>query len=187
MSRLRGAAKAPIAVAGILAAPLFFVALLAFSLKLDKPSHVHGTLGGPTKGTVGTIYLATVAVIGALVLAGVLSMLLRSRLTVIVPAGAGIVISILLLIPIGMWGSEHTKRYPLGIDNTPPKSPQDIWLRGEWEHNAQATAHQIGLVTIGIGVAVILISLALKWRGPRGYVVSDPPPTEGILAPTPNV
>ena len=39
MRRFRGASKAPFAVAGILAVPLFFVALMAFSLKIDKPSH----------------------------------------------------------------------------------------------------------------------------------------------------
>ena len=158
MKRFRGASKAPLAVAGILAAPLFFTALMAFSLKFDKPSDVLGKLGDPTKGTVGTIYLVTFAFVGVLVLVGVLSMLVRSRLANIVPAGAGIVMTILLLIPLGTWASEHTDRYPLGIDNLPPSSPQDIWLRGEWEHNAQTTAHQIGLVTIGIGVAVILLS-----------------------------
>ena len=38
MRRLRNAPKTPLAVAGILATPLFFVALMAFSLVLDKPS-----------------------------------------------------------------------------------------------------------------------------------------------------
>jgi hypothetical protein len=168
-------------VAGILAAPLFFTALMAFSLKFDKPSHVTGKLGDPTKGTIGTIYLVTFAFVGALVLVGVLSMPLRSRLAIIVPACTGIVMSTLLLLPLGTWAAEHTDRYPLGIDNLPPSSPQDIWLRGEWEHDAQTTAHQMGLLTIGIGVAVILISLALRWRGRRDAVVGVP--AEGIHAP----
>jgi hypothetical protein len=179
--RFRGASKAPLAVAGILAAPLFFTALMAFSLKLDKPSNVHGKLGDPTTGTIWTIYLVTFALVGALLLVGVLSMLLRSRLAIIVPAGAGIVMTIVLLIPLGTWVSEHTDRYPLGIDNVRQRSAQDIWLRGEWEHNAQTTAHQLGLVTIGIGVAAILISLALKWRGRRNAVVGVP--AEGLHAP----
>ena len=38
MHRLRNAPKTPLAVAGILATPLFFGALMAFSLVLDKPS-----------------------------------------------------------------------------------------------------------------------------------------------------
>ena len=67
MRRLRGTSKAPFAVAGILSVPLFFVALMAFTLKIDKPSHFvrkDGTigLGDPTKGTIGTIYLLAFAV-----------------------------------------------------------------------------------------------------------------------------
>ena len=179
MRGLRGASKAPLAVAGILAAPLFFTALMAFSLKFAKPAGSGAKLADPTKATVGTIYLATFAVIGVLVVVGALSMLVRSRLAIIVPAGAGIVITILLLIPLGTWGAEHTKRYPLGIDNLPQRSPQDIWLRGEWEHNAQTTAHQIGLVTIGIGVAVILLAAALEIRRRRGIEGPPiPPPPE---------
>ena len=38
MSRFRGAPKTPAAVAGIMAVPLFFVGLMAFALKIDKPT-----------------------------------------------------------------------------------------------------------------------------------------------------
>ena len=61
MRRLRHAPKAPLAVAGILATPLFFVALMAFSLLLDKPS-VEVTrrgaevLADPARATVAAIY-----------------------------------------------------------------------------------------------------------------------------------
>ena len=171
MKWLRGASKAPLAVAGILAAPLFFVALLAFSLKLDTPSNVLGTAGDPTKRTVLTIYLVALAVVAAVVVVGGLAMLLRSRLATLVPAAAGIVVSILLLIPLGTWAAEHTARYQLGIDNLPQSSSQDLWLRGEWEHNAQTTAHQIGLVTIGIAIAAVLVTLALEFRRERKQIV----------------
>jgi hypothetical protein len=176
---LRGVSKAPLAVAGILAAPLFFVGLMAFSLKLDKPSVTGVRFGDPTNATVWSIYLATFAVVGGVLVVGVLSMLLRSRLALIVPACAGIVATILLLLPLGTWAAEHTDRYPLGIDNIRPSSPQDLWLRGEWEHDALTTAHQIGFVTIGLAVAAIVLSLALKWRRRSGYVVPPPPPVEG--------
>jgi len=180
--RPRGASKAPLAVAGILAAPLFFVALLAFSLKLDKPSHVFnnaGTaqVGDPTKGTVLTIYLVAFAVVAALVVVGGLAMLLRSRLATLVPAATGIVASILLLIPLGTWGAEHTARYPLGIDNLPQRSSGDIWLPGEWEHNAQITAHQIGLVTIGLALTAVVLSVLLEIRRRRGIAVPVLPPS----------
>ena len=172
MRGFRGASKAPLAVAGILALPLFFVALMAFSLKLDKPSHhttAKGTLalGDPTRGTVGTIYLVALGVVGVLVLVGVLAMSLRSRLAAVVPAIAGIVASILLLLPLGTWAAEHTQRYPLGVDNI-PKGPQDQFLRGEWEGTAHTTARQLGLVTIGLGIAAVLLTVLLDVRRRRG-------------------
>jgi len=187
--RLRLASKAPLAVAGILAAPLFFVGLMAFSLKLDKPSHhltKKGTLalGDPTKGTIGTIYLLAFAVAVGVVLVGLLASLLRSRLASVVPALAAILACVLLLLPLGTWTAEHTRRYPLGVDNIPPRSPQDLFLRGEWEQNARTTAHQIGLVTIGIAIAAIVISVALELRRRRGIEgPAVPPPPEVVGAP----
>jgi hypothetical protein len=185
VSRLRGASKAPLAVAGILAVPLFFVALMAFSLKLDKPSHTTTqagkvVLGDPTKGTVGTIYLAALAVAGGLVLVGLLAMLLRSRLAAVIPAVAAIVAAIVLMIPLGTWASEHTNRYPLGVDNIKQSDPSDIYLRGEWEQSAKTTAREIGFATIGLAVAAIAILAALEYRRRRGRetIPVEPPPIE---------
>jgi len=187
MSRLRGASRAPVAVAAILAVPLFFVGLMAFSLKIDKPSHHltrKGTLalGDPTKGTVGTIYALAFAVSVALVLVGVLAMLLRSRLATIVPSVTAIIASILLMLPLATWAAAHTKRYPLGVDNIPKSASSDQFLRGEWEQTARVTAHQIGLVTIGLAIAAIAITVLLevrRRRGIEGPVVPPPPETAG--------
>jgi hypothetical protein len=185
VSRLRGASKAPLAVAGILAVPLFFVALLAFSLKLDKPSHTTTqagkvVLGDPTKGTVGTIYLAAFAVAGGLVVVGLLAMLLRTRLAAVISAVVAIVAAIVLLLPLGTWATEHTNRYPLGVDNIKRSNPSDIYLRGEWEQNAKTTAREIGFATIGIAVAAIAILAALEYGRRRGRtpVPVEPPPIE---------
>jgi len=185
VSRFRGASRAPVAVAGILAAPLFFVGLMAFSLELDKPSHQltkKGTvvLGDPTKGTIGTIYLCAFAVSIGLVLVGLLAMLLRSRLATIIPALASIAASVALIVPLGTWAAEHAGRYPLGVDNIPHSSPQDLFLRGEWEANAKTAGHQIGLVTIGLAIAAIIISVLLEVRRRRGReaIVVPPPPIE---------
>lgn len=185
MRRLRGASKAPVAVAGILAVPLFFVGLMAFSLKVDKPSHhltKKGTvaLGDPTKGTVGTIYLLAFAVSMAVILVGVLAVLLRSRLALIVPAVAAIVASLLLVLPLATWAAEHTKRFPLGFDNIPHSSPGDQFLRGEWEQTARSTAHQVGLVTIGLAIAAIVLAVLLEIRHRRGRdaIYVAPPPLE---------
>jgi len=186
--RFRGTSKAPFAVAGILALPLFFVGLMAFTLKVDKPSQfvrTDGTvgLGDPTKATVGKIYLLSLAVAVVVVLVGYVARLLRSRLAVIVPAVAAIVFSVLLQLPLNTWAAGHTKRYPLGTDNirdsTATKiSPTNLVNKGEWEQTAKTTAHQIGWVTIGLAIAAIVVSVLLEVRHRRGkegpYV--EPPP-----------
>ena len=189
MTWLRPASKAPVAVAAILAVPLFVVGLMAFGLKLDKPSH-HLTragklvLGDPTKSTVGTIYLAAFAVSAGVVLIGAVAMLLRSRLAAIVPAVAVIVASVLLLIPLGTWAAQHTSRYPLGVDNLPPSNSGDLFLRGEWEQSAEAAARQIGLVTIGLASVAIVLTLLLEVRRRRGIEgPAVPPPPEAVGAP----
>jgi hypothetical protein len=187
VSRLRGESKVPLAVAGILAVPLFFVGLMAFSLELDKPSaHLtkHGTLalGDPAKSTVGKIYLLAFAVAAGVVLVGLLASLLRSRLTAIIPAVAGIVAAVLLNLPLSTWAAEHAKRYPLGVDNIPRSSPSDLALRGEWEQNARTTAHQIGLATIGIAIAAIALTIVLEVRRRRGIErPTVPPPTPEMM------
>jgi hypothetical protein len=180
VSRFRGASKAPLAVAGILAVPLFFVGLMAFSLKLDEPSHQGAKLGDPTKGTVGTIYLAAFAVAGGVVLVGLVAMLLRSRLAAVIPAAAAIVAAVVLVLPLDTWAAEHTSRYPLGVDNVRQSDPSDIYLRGEWELSAKTTARQIGFATIGIAIAAIAILAALEYRRRRGHepIPVEPPPLE---------
>jgi hypothetical protein len=190
VSRLRGAPKAPLAVAGILATPLFFVGLMAFSLKLDKPtvqltSEGAQVLGDPTKGTVAAIYLAALGVSAAVVLVGVVATLLRSRLATIVPAMAAIVASVLLLLPLDTWATRHTLRYPLGVDLIPQRNPGDLILRGEWEQNARTTAHEIGLWTIAIAIVAIAISVVIDVRRRRGHPASPaPPPPADISYPS---
>lgn len=190
MRLFRGTSKAPFAVAGILAVPLFFVALMAFTLKVDKPSKTVNaagkvTFGDPTKGTVGTIYLLALATAAVVVVIGLLARLIRSRLAVIAPAVVAIVLSILLQLPLDTWAAEHTKRYPLGTDNirdpTATKvSPSNLVNRGEWEQTAKTTAHQIGWVTIGLGLAAIAVTIALEIRRRRGREgpLVEPPPLE---------
>jgi hypothetical protein len=186
--RFRGTSKAPLAVGAILAVPLFFVALMAFTLRVDKPSHSVSksgavVLGDPTKSTIGTIYLLALAAAAALLVVGALARLLHSRLASIVPAVAAIVLSILLMLPLNTWAAGHTKRYPLGTDNIPDGSPAhpnatNLINRGEWEQAAKTTAHQIGFVTIGLAFAAIVICVLLEVRHRRGrdHIPVEPPP-----------
>jgi hypothetical protein len=192
LSRFREASKTPLAVAGILATPLFFVALMAFSLDLDKPSrHLSGrgalVAGDPTKATVGMIYLVAFAVSAAVVLVGVLATPIRSRLAPVVPAVAAIAASILLLLPLGTWAAQHTDRYPIGVDLIPKSSPEDLVLRGEWEQNARTTAHQIGIWTIVLAGAAIALVTLLELRRRRGPVSPAVPPPPQVVAGQPDV
>jgi hypothetical protein len=192
MQRLRRAPRAPLAVAGILATPLFFVALMAFSLLLDKPTvHVAKSgaevLGDPLKSTVLEIYLYSFGLSIALVLVGVVAMLLPGRVVgVALSSLAAIAITTALLLPLGTWEEEHTARYPDGVDLIPRKSVEDLVLRGEWEQNAQRTAKEIGLWTIVIAIAAVVIAVALDVRRRRGYrapAVPPPPPVHAAGSP----
>jgi hypothetical protein len=185
MRRLRTATKAPVAVAGILAMPLFFVALMAMSLAVEKPSVGHAlkhgkavtVLGDPTGTTEAKIWLLALVPALALVLLGVATMLI-GRAGVVVTSLGAIALSVALLVPLGGWANGHTTRYPIGVDLIPPSATgsQDIYLRGEWEANAKRTAKQLGLATMSIaGVAIAVFGL-LEFRRRRGLVRPLPPP-----------
>jgi hypothetical protein len=185
VTRLRRAPKAPLAVAGILATPLFFVALMAMSLAIEKPSveHVvkHGKvvikLGDPSGATERTIWLLALLPPAVLVAVGVGGMLI-GRVGVITSALTAVAACIVLLVPLDTWTKEHTARYPVGIDLIPPTSTSDIYLRGEWEGTARTTARQLGFVTItiaGIAIAIFVLLEMRRRRGIGGMVVPPPP------------
>jgi hypothetical protein len=183
MPRLRAASKAPLAVAGILTMPLFFVALMAMSLAVEKPSVTYvgklhkAVLGDPSGSTEAKIWLLAVVPPLALVLLGLVAMLLR-RTGVVVSSVGAIALSVALLLPLGGWASGHAARYPLGADLIPPSASgsQDIYLRGEWEANAKRTADQLGIATMSIAGAAIAIVLLLEFRRRRGLERPVPPP-----------
>jgi hypothetical protein len=178
---LRSAPRAPLAVAGILATPLFFVGLMAMSLAVEKPSvqHIgrlhHAVPGDPTGSTEAKIWLLAVLPPLVLVLLGVAAMLLR-RTGVIVTALGAIALSIALLVPLGGWARSNSARYPIGVDLIRPNTTGDIYLRGEWETNAKRTADQLGVATISIAGVAIAIVLLLELRRRRGLVRPAPPP-----------
>ena len=181
MPSFRTASKAPLAVAGILATPLFFVALMAMSLAVEKPGvrHVgklhHAVPGDPTGSTEAKIWLLAVLPALALVLLGLASMLLKRTGAIVASLGA-IALSVALLVPLGGWANGHTDRYPLGVDLIRPGSSSDIYLRGEWEANAKRTADQLGIATMSIAGAAIAIALLLEFRRRRGLERPVPPP-----------
>ena len=184
LRRLSAAPKTPLAVATVLATPLFFSALMAMSLAIEKPSvqHVlkHGkpvtVFGDPTGTTEAKIWLLAFLPAVVLVLLGAGAVLL-GRAGVIVSALGAIVIATVLLVPLDGWAAAHTRRYPVGVDLIPPSAgSQDIYLRGEWEGTARTTAYQLGFATIGIAVIAVLVFGLLELRRRRGIVPPPPPP-----------
>jgi hypothetical protein len=184
--RLRKAPKAPLAVAAILSTPLFFAGLMAMSLAVEKPtvSHVlrHGAtivkLGEPAGSTERAIWLLALASPTGLVAIGVAGMLI-GRAGVITSSLTAVAASLALLLPLNSWTSEHTARYPVGIDLLPPSSKYDIYLRGEWEGTARHTAEQLGVVTIVLaGLALAILALLEVRRRRRGVAPAPPPPPE---------
>jgi hypothetical protein len=182
MSRLRPVSKAPLAVAGILSTPLFFVGLMAMSLAVEKPSVRHtGKLhkavpGDPSGTTEAKIWLLALVFPLVLVLIGTASMSLR-RTGVVVAALGAIALTVALLVPLGGWARGHTNRYPIGVDLIPPSlGSQDIYLRGEWEANAKRTAEQLGVATMSIAGVAIVVAGFLEFRRRRGLVGPVPPP-----------
>jgi hypothetical protein len=191
--RLSSAPRAPLAVAGILATPLFFVALMAASLAVEKPSVHHAlrhgkaltTFGDPVGRTEAAIWLLACVPPLALVLVGVGAML-AARGGAIISSVSAILLTVALLVPLDGWTRHHTARYPVGVDLIPPSAGSgDIYLRGEWEGTARRTADQLGAATIVIAAIAIAIALLLELRRRRGVVPPLPPPPPAIASARP--
>jgi hypothetical protein len=181
--KVRSRSKVPLAVAGILSLPLFFAALMAMSLAVEKPTvhHLlkHGkpvvALGDPSGWNEAAVWLLAVATAAAVVLVGVGGIFAR-RAGVPLAALAAIGVALAILLPLDGWRDVHTGRYPDGVDLIPRSSTDDIYLRGEWEAAARLTALQLGLVTIGMAGFAIAVFLALELRRRRRGPAPAPPP-----------
>jgi hypothetical protein len=176
--------KVPLAIAGIAATPLFFTALMAISLAVEKPSVHHivekGRLvpqfGDATGSTEAKIWLLTILFPLGLLATGVASMWLGRR--GIVPVALVTVgVAIALRVPLHTWATHHTARFPLGVDNIPRSAgSSDVYLPGEWEANAKKTSEQLGLVMIIIAASSIVVYALLEFRRRRGALKPPPEP-----------
>jgi hypothetical protein len=185
--------KIPLAVAGIASTPLFFTALMAMSLAVEKPTvhHIlkHGSLvpalGDPSGSNEAKIWLLSVLFPLSLVLVGAAATFL-GRVGVVPVALAAIGVAIAVRVPLHTWAVHHSARFPLGVDNTPRSAGSgDIYLRGEWEGTAQHTAEQLGLVTIviaGVALVFFVASEARRRRGPLPPPAAPPPEVADTMA-----
>lgn len=182
LRRLVPAAKAPLALAGFLALPLFFASLMAVSLAIERPRAVEWTHNGkliqrfhdPTASTEAKIWLLSFVAPLLLVAVGFAAGHIPRGLYVV--CGAAIVEAFALTIRLGRWERHHTARYPFGEDNYPDSSTSSLTSRGQWEHNAVDTVHSLVGYTVALALTAVLIAVLLEVRRRRGHKAAPPPP-----------
>ena len=178
-SLLRVDSKAALAVASLIAVPLYFAALMASSLGLDRP-HIAGNKQLPaTSGTEAKIWLAALIAPAIMLAAGTVGLALR-RYGVYLSGAAGIVVCLVLPGVSHSWIARHERRFPRGVDFIPDGSSSNLSTRGEWEHAAQATVASITHWTLGLAIGAIVIGVLLEIRHRRGRdaILVEPPPPE---------
>ena len=180
--------KASLAVAGLIAVPLYFAALMASSLALDRP-HVVGRHELPSTGaTEARIWLAALIAPAIVLAAGAIGLLLE-RYGVHLVAAAGIAVCVILPGISQGWIARHERRFPMGVDFIPDSSASNLSSRGEWEHAAQATIVSITHWTLGLSIAVIVVGalVELRRRSGRDAILVEPPPVETTIGGAPQV
>jgi hypothetical protein len=172
--------KAPLALAGFLALPIFFASLMAVSLAIEKAQSFewtrHGRLIRVFHAPAGSLE----AKIWLLALVPPLLLVLVGWGSSFVPYGlyvtclASVVDALLLTVRLGRWERHHTARFPFGEDMIPDSSTSSLTTRGQWEHQAADTVRSLVHYTIGLALAATIILVFLLVRGRRGTV-----PTSG--------
>ncbi len=188
MKRWRRYGRAPFFVGLLLSPPLFFCALMGFSLWLEKPAVTTVTRHGHTVTIVNQaaasmearIWIAAALDATLLVLIGVFANLYRRG--IYVSAGAAIVLALATVHRLDHWVTLHSHRYPNGMDLIRESSTSNTLSKGQWEATAKITSLSFAHWTIIIASAVIVISLVLEARRRRG-VAPAPPPVESTPQP----
>jgi hypothetical protein len=169
-ARLRSIRKGPLAVAGLLGAPLFFCSLMATSLAIARPRVVSWTHDGklisryhaPAASVEARIWLWALVPLAILLGVGLLASLWRFG--GFVSCAAGIVLALAVTHRVNEWARHHTARWPRGIDNIPDKWSSDQVPRGAWEKDAAQTAFSLSHWTIGLAIAIVLVYLVTLYR-----------------------
>jgi hypothetical protein len=162
--------KAPLALAGFLALPLFFASLMATSLAIERPHAYEWRRAGklirtfhdPTSSNEIKIWVLSFAAPLLLVAVGWGASFLRYG--IYVSSVAAIAEALALTVRLGTWERHHTTRFPFGEDNFPDSSTSSLVDRGQWEHQAANTVHSLVGYTIGLALVSMLIMLVLALR-----------------------
>jgi hypothetical protein len=171
--RLGSIRKGPLAVAGLLGAPLFFCSLMAASLAIDRPRIVTWTYNGKTNvrfhdtaaSVEARIWLWSLVPLAILLGVGLLASLWRFG--GFVSCAAGIALALAVTRRVDEWAAHHAVRWPRGIDNIPDKWSSDQVPRGAWEKDAATAAFSLSHWTIGLAIAIAAVYVLLIWRRQR--------------------
>jgi len=184
--------KAPLALAGFLALPLFFAALMAASLAIEKPrviewSRPHGRIARVYHDATGSvevkIWLLALVVALLLVAAGWFASFLRYG--IYVTCIAAVTEALALTARLGRWERHHATRFPNGEDLLPDNQPGGLINHGQWEHEAAKTVHSLVNYTVALALvatAIVVFRAVRRSRGP--LPVPPPPPPQTGGAPT---
>jgi hypothetical protein len=171
--------RAPLGIAAFIAIPLFFSALMASTLALEKPRVVQWTSGGrlkttwhdPSSSTEARIWLW--ALVPSLVLVLVGAVATRLPLGFYISCVAAIVIAMAVVHKTATWERHHTHRFPNGVDLIPASNAaSDKFGAGFWEREARDTSLSLQHWTIGLALASILVMGLLYVR--RRYFARSP-------------
>jgi hypothetical protein len=182
------ATRAPVAVSALLAFPLFFAAVLAVSLAIERPHRfqwrsAQGRLieidHPPTGANEAKIWALALVVPGAILAVGLAASFWR-RGGIYLACAAGLVAALLLPIRLDRWTAHHSKRFPYGMDLFPDSSVSSTLARGEWEGHTRETILSLTHWTIGIALAVAAVAAFVELRrrraGRRPALADEPPP-----------
>jgi hypothetical protein len=166
--------KAPFALAGFLALPIFFASLMAVSLAIEK-AHAYEWM---RHGRLFRVYhqpIASLEVkIWLLALVPPLLLVVVGWAASFFPYGlyvtclAAVVDALLLTVRLGRWERHHTARFPFGEDLIPDSSTSSLTSRGQWEHEAAGTVRSLVHYAIGLALAATIILVLRAVRGRRG-------------------
>jgi hypothetical protein len=165
--------KAPLALGGFLALPVFFASLMAVTLAIEKARVVEWKRGDglarvwhqPTGTTEAKIWLLALAPPLLLVLVAWVSAHLP--FAIYITCVAACVDALALTLRLHQWELHHTARFGYGEDLIADQTTSSSLQRGEWEHDAAQTVWSLVHYTIGLSIAAAGIALYLTLRRRR--------------------
>jgi hypothetical protein len=172
--RLIPESKASLGLAGFLALPVFFAALMAVTLAIEKArvvewtgrdGHIARVWHTPTGTLEAKIWLLALAPPLLLVLAGWIAA--HFPYAIYVTCVAACVDALALTVRLHRWEVHHTARFAYGEDLIADQTTSSSLARGEWEHDAAHTVTSLVHYTVGLSIAAAAIAIFLSVRHGR--------------------